>query len=152
MQVMIIEFARSILKYGGANSSEFAPGCAHPVVDLMDEQREITNKGGTMRLGGYPCLLVEGTKVRAAYGVERISERHRHRYEINNHYRKLLEDAGMVWSGVSPDGRLVEIAEVRDHPWMIGSQFHPEFKSRPNAPHPLFRGFLAAACARSSQS
>jgi len=151
VQVMIIEFARSVLKDSGANSSEFAPRCLHPVVDLMDEQREITNKGGTMRLGGYPCLLVEGTKARAAYGVERISERHRHRYEINNHYRRLLEDAGMVWSGVSPDGRLVEIAEIRDHPWMVGSQFHPEFKSRPNAPHPLFRGFLAAACARSSQ-
>lgn len=149
VQVMIIEFARHVLKDDRANSSEFAPGCPHPVVDLMEEQRHVINKGGTMRLGNYPCVLIEGTKARAAYGVECIVERHRHRYEINNHYRKPLEEAGMVWSGVSPDGQLVEIAEIRDHPWMLGSQFHPEFKSRPNRPHPLFRDFLAAAKAYS---
>jgi CTP synthase len=145
VQVMIIDFARQVLKDNRANSSEFAPNGPYPVVDLMEDQRDITNKGGTMRLGSYPCLLVEGTKARAAYGVERISERHRHRYEINNRYRQALQDAGMVWSGISPDGQLVEIAEIRDHPWMLGSQFHPEFKSRPNAPHPLFRDFLGAA-------
>ncbi len=145
LQVMIIEFARSALKDDRANSSEFAPDTPHPVVDLMLEQRGITDLGGTMRLGSYPCILRPGTKVRQAYGVDQIKERHRHRYEINNAYRDILEKAGMVWSGVSPDNLLIEIAELRDHPWMVGSQFHPEFKTRPNRPHPLFREFIAQA-------
>jgi len=145
LQVMIIDLARQVLGDNTANSAEFAPDTAHPVVDLMLEQRHITNMGGTMRLGKYPCQLVEGTKARAAYGAEQIYERPRHRYEINNRYRDVLAAAGMIWSGQSPDGQLVEIAEVRDHPFMVGSQFHPEFKTRPNRPHPLFRDFIAAA-------
>jgi len=144
LQVMVIDYARHVLG-NGCNSAEFAPETEHPVIDLMLEQRGITDMGGTMRLGSYPCILVEGTKARAAYGQERVEERHRHRYEINNHYRELLGKAGMVWSGISPDGELVEIAELAEHPFMIGSQFHPEFKTRPNRPHPLFREFLRAA-------
>ncbi|HUV95238.1 MAG TPA: CTP synthase [Anaerolineae bacterium] len=145
LHVMVIDFARQVLGDPGANSTEFAPDCPHPVIDLMFEQRGITNLGGTMRLGDYPCLLLEGTRARQAYESERVNERHRHRYEINNRYREVLQERGMVWSGVSPDGLLVEIGEIRDHPWMVGSQFHPEFKTRPNAPHPLFRDFVAAA-------
>ena len=145
LQVMVIEFARDALKDERANSAEFAPDTPHPVVDLMLEQRGITDMGGTMRLGTYPCILAKGSVAQRAYGVERVDERHRHRYEINNRYRDILESAGMVWSGASPDGILVEIGELRDHPWMVGSQFHPEFKSRPNAPHPLFREFVGAA-------
>jgi len=147
LQVMVIDFAREVLGSPKANSCEFAPNTPYPVIDLMLEQRSITDKGGTMRLGSYPCVLKGGTRARQAYGVDQVSERHRHRYEINNRYRDQLEEAGMVWSGVSPDGNLVEIGEIRDHPWMVGSQFHPEFKSRPNAPHPLFRDFVAAALA-----
>jgi CTP synthase len=149
LQVMVIDFAREVLGNPKANSCEFAPNTPYPVIDLMLDQRSITDKGGTMRLGSYPCVLREGTKARQAYGVEQVSERHRHRYEINNRYREQLEEAGMVWSGISPDGNLVEIGEISDHPWMVGSQFHPEFKSRPNAPHPLFRDFVAAALAHS---
>ena len=145
LQVMVIEFARDALKDERANSAEFAPDTPHPVVDLMLEQRGITDMGGTMRLGTYPCILAKGSVAQRAYGVERVDERHRHRYEINNRYRDALERAGITWSGVSPDGILVEIGELRDHPWMLGSQFHPEFKSRPNAPHPLFREFVGAA-------
>ncbi|NCC36555.1 MAG: CTP synthase, partial [Chloroflexia bacterium] len=116
----------------------------HPVIDLMHDQREITQKGGTMRLGVYPCVLTPDTRAYAAYGVDQINERHRHRFEFNNAYRTLLEEAGFVISGLSPDGRLVEIIELRDHPWYVASQFHPEFLSRPNRPHPLFREFIAA--------
>lgn len=145
LQVMIIDFAREALGDPRANSSEFDPKTTAPVVDLMLEQRGIQNKGGTMRLGNYPCALVEGTRVQRAYGVLRVDERHRHRYEINNAYRQALSEAGLVWSGLSPDGLLVEVAELRDHPWMVGSQFHPEFRTRPNAPHPLFREFIRAA-------
>ena len=145
LQVMVVEFARYVLHDTRSNSAEFAPDTPHPVVDLMLEQRGITDMGGTMRLGNYPCVLVEGTKARKAYGVERVDERHRHRYEINNDYREILQEAGMIWSGLSPDGQLVEIGEIRDHPWMVGSQFHPEFKTRPDSPHPLFRDFIAAA-------
>jgi CTP synthase len=148
LQVMVIEVARQVLCEKEANSAEFAPDTPCPVVDLMMEQRGITDMGGTMRLGDYPCMLVEGTRARRAYGVGQICERHRHRYEINNEYRAKLEEAGMVWSGVSPDGLLVEIGEIKEHPWMVGSQFHPEFLSRPNAPHPLFRDLIAAALAR----
>jgi len=145
LQVMVIDFARQVLGDSLANSSEFAPDCPHPVIDLMLEQRGITDMGGTMRLGAYPCVLVDGTRAKKAYGTRRVSERHRHRYEINNAYRQVLQDRGLVWSGLSPHGQLVEIGEIRDHPWMVGSQFHPEFQTRPDAPHPLFRGFVAAA-------
>ncbi|MHB1295274.1 MAG: CTP synthase [Anaerolineae bacterium] len=145
LQVMVIEFARQVLEDQRCNSAEFAPHTPFPVVDMMLEQRGITDLGGTMRLGAYPCVLREGTKARAAYGVECVSERHRHRYEINNRFRDELEKAGMVWSGTSPNGELVEIGELRDHPWMLGSQFHPELKTRPNTPHPLFLDFVAAA-------
>jgi len=145
LQVMVIDLAREALDDPTCNSAEFAPDAAHRVIDLMPEQRSITDKGGTMRLGSYPCALVPDTRTQAAYGVYAIQERHRHRYEINNDYREVLEKAGMVWSGVSPDGRLVEIGELWDHPWMIGSQFHPELKTRPGKPHPLFRGFVGAA-------
>ncbi len=148
LQVMIIDLARDALQDGRANSSEFDPVSPHPVVDLMLEQRNIKDLGGTMRLGNYPCHLVEGTRARAAYGRECVLERHRHRWEVNNAYRERLEQAGMVWSGLSPDGKLVEVGELRDHPWMVGSQFHPELKTRPNTPHPLFRGFVGAALAR----
>jgi CTP synthase len=145
LQVMVIDLARETLGDFHANSSEFCPTTPHPVVDLMLEQRHITDKGGTMRLGSYPCCLLPETRARRAYGVDLVHERHRHRYEINNDYREALQKAGMVWSGLSPDGLLIEIGELRDHPWMVGSQFHPEFKSRPNVPHPLFRDFIGAA-------
>jgi len=145
LQVMVIEFARHVLKDRHCNSSEFAPDATHPVIDLMLEQRNIADLGGTMRLGSYPCDLVEGTKTQRAYGTSRVHERHRHRYEINNAYRDALQNAGLIWSGLSPDRQLVEIGEIEDHPWMIGSQFHPEFKTRPNSPHPLFRDFVGAA-------
>ncbi len=145
MQVMVIEFARHVLGDSSANSSEFDPDTAHPVIDLMPEQKDIETKGGTMRLGTYPCKLIPGSRAARAYRAELIHERHRHRYEFNNHYREVLEKAGMVYSGVSPDERLVEICELRNHTWMLGTQFHPEFLSRPNRPHPLFCGFVEAA-------
>ena len=145
MQVMCIELARAASGAERANSTEFDPQSPLPVIDLMPDQRGIDDMGGTMRLGAYPCLLQAGSRAAAAYGQEQVSERHRHRFEFNNHYRELLSEAGMVFSGLSPDGRLVEIAELRDHPWMLGSQFHPEFKSRPNRPHPLFTAFVQAA-------
>ncbi|MGB9577848.1 MAG: CTP synthase, partial [Halothiobacillaceae bacterium] len=145
VQVMVIEFARHVLRDESVNSSEFAPGCPHPVVDLMEEQRGVTNKGGTMRLGNYPCVLVEGTKARAAYGVERVVERHRHRYEFNEHYRAALEAAGLTFSGMSADNSLVEMIELKDHPWFLACQFHPEFTSTPRDGHPLFKAFVEAA-------
>ncbi|MGI5917789.1 MAG: CTP synthase [Anaerolineae bacterium] len=145
LQVMVVEFARHVLGDARVNSAEFAPTTPHPVIDLMLEQRGIAKMGGTMRLGSYPCDLVVGTRAHRVYGQMRVYERHRHRYEINNQYREKLQDAGMVWSGLSPNGQLIEIGEIHDHPWMVGSQFHPEFKTRPNSPHPLFRGFMQAA-------
>jgi CTP synthase len=145
MQVMVIELARHALHSNAPNSTEFDPETPYPVIDLLPEQREQIDKGGTMRLGLYPCFLVPDTKAAAAYGTSLIYDRHRHRYEVNNEYRKLLSDAGMIFSGLSPDGRLIEIAELKDHPWMVGCQFHPELRSRPNRPHPLFRDFIAAA-------
>jgi CTP synthase len=148
MQVMCIEFARHVLNSDEPNSTEFDAQTEHPVISLMPDQHDLADMGGTMRLGAYPCRLVAGTIAADAYQEAEISERHRHRWEFNNHYRELLGQAGMVFSGLSPNGRLVEIAELRDHPFMLGSQFHPEFKSRPNRPHPLFRAFLAAALAR----
>jgi CTP synthase len=145
MQVMCIEFARHVLGAEDANSTEFNRGTRHPVIDLLPEQRGIADMGGTMRLGVYPCCLVPGTHAAGAYGVPEVSERHRHRFEFNNAYREPMNECGMVFSGLSPDGRLVEIAEIADHPFMVGSQFHPEFLSRPTRPHPLFRSFVAAA-------
>jgi CTP synthase len=148
MQLMCVEFARNVIGYEYANSSEFDRATTHPVIDLMLEQRGITDMGGTMRLGLYPCELQSGTKAAQAYGVPHVDERHRHRFEFNNNYRAEFEKAGMVFSGLSPDGKLVEISEVKEHPFMVGSQFHPEFLSRPNRPHPLFLGFVRAAAER----
>ncbi|AYO31978.1 CTP synthase [Biomaibacter acetigenes] len=145
MQCSVIEFARHVCGLEGAHSTEFKPETPYPVIDLMPEQKGIEDKGGTMRLGHYPCSIKPGTKTMAAYDEDLIEERHRHRYEFNNEYRDVLTKAGMVLSGLSPDGRLVEIIELKDHPWFVGTQFHPEFKSRPNRPHPLFRDFIKAA-------
>ncbi|MFN8402892.1 MAG: gamma-glutamyl-gamma-aminobutyrate hydrolase family protein [Anaerolineales bacterium] len=145
MQVMCIDFARGVLNHEDANSSEFDRGSEYPVIDLMLDQRSITDMGGTMRLGLYPCELQEGSKAAAAYGMEKVEERHRHRFEFNNNYKKDFEKGGMVFSGMSPDGKLVEIVEIADHPFMVASQFHPEFLSRPMKPHPLFVGFMKAA-------
>lgn len=145
MQCAVIEFARNVCGFTGANSSEFDPQTPYPVVHLMSEQENIANKGGTMRLGVYPCDIAAGTMVRSAYGQERIDERHRHRYEINNIYRPDLEKNGLKLCGLSPDKNLVEIIEIPGHPWFVGCQFHPEYKSRPNRPHPLFLGLVKAA-------
>ncbi|MBM3269087.1 MAG: CTP synthase [Candidatus Sericytochromatia bacterium] len=145
MQVAVIEFARDVCGLDGANSTEFDPGSPYPVIDILPEQRTVHDKGGTMRLGAYPCDVVPGTRAARAYGAERVEERHRHRYEVNPNYLSRLEDNGLVVSGVLPDRGLVEIVELADHPWFVGSQFHPEFKSRPHRPHPLFWGFVRAA-------
>jgi CTP synthase len=146
MQVMCIEFARNVLELEDANSSEFGTHSTNPVIDLMNEQRSITDMGGTMRLGTYPCRLEPNTVAAKAYGnTKEIQERHRHRFEFNNQYRTAFQQNGMVFSGLSPDRNLVEIAEVKDHPFMLGSQFHPEFLSRPNLPHPLFLAFIKAS-------
>ena len=145
MQMAVVELARRGAGLAGAHSSELDPRTRYPVIDLMPDQVGVTSKGGTMRLGSCPCVLAEGSRAAAAYGALRVDERHRHRYEFNNDYRRDLEEAGMVLSGLSPDGRLVEIVELRDHPWFVGVQFHPELKSRPNRAHPLFREFIAAA-------
>jgi CTP synthase len=164
MQVMCIEFARFVLKSREPNSTEFNHSTAYPIIDLMPDQRDIADMGGTMRLGVYPCVLEPGTRAHAAYasagkpvnaerngahvettGEVTVSERHRHRWEFNNEFRKTMNEAGLIFSGLSPDGRLVEISELRGHPFMVGSQFHPEFKSRPNRPHPLFKAFIDAA-------
>ncbi|MFQ5989771.1 MAG: CTP synthase [Candidatus Methylomirabilales bacterium] len=144
MQCAVIEFARHVCGLREANSREFDPETPHPVIDLMPEQRGITNLGGTMRLGAYPCRVRPDSKAVEAYRTEEVSERHRHRYEVNNEYRSLLESHGLVNSGVSPDGKLVELVEVANHPWFVGCQFHPEFRSRPKHPHPLFRAFIRA--------
>jgi CTP synthase len=145
LQVMVVEFARHLFGSDEANSTEFYPESPYPVISLLSEQRGVQDKGGTMRLGGYPCRLVPGTKAHAVYKREEVTERHRHRYELNNEFRPRLEEAGLIASGTLPDGSLVEICELREHPWMVGSQFHPEFRSRPNRPHPLFVGFVGAA-------
>lgn len=149
LQMAVCEFARNVAVLPGAMSSEFEPECTYPVIDLMPDQEDITDKGGTMRLGAYPCKVVPGTLASEAYGEELIYERHRHRYEVNNAYRKQLTDAGMVISGLSPDNRLVEMIELPEsmHPWFVASQAHPEFKSRPTKPAPLFREFVRAAIA-----
>ena len=145
MQIAVIEFARHVAGWTDAHSAEFDSATAHPVIDLMPDQVGITAKGGTMRLGKYPCVLTAGTRAQAAYGQSEIWERHRHRYECSNVFRPALEEAGLRIAGTSPDGRLVEMVELPEHPWYVGCQFHPEFKSRPDRPHPLFRGFVAAA-------
>ena len=145
MQLAVVEYARHVLGYADANSVEFDPQTQHPVIDLMPEQKDVVQLGGTMRLGKYPCKLEEGSKAAALYGEPLIEERHRHRFEVNNDFRKALTDHGMVLSGLSPDGRIVEMIELPNHPFFIGTQAHPELKSRPNRPHPLFRGFVEAA-------
>jgi CTP synthase len=148
MQVMVIELARHVFNSIEPNSTEFNPKTPYPVIDLMPDQRGIVDMGGTMRLGNYPCQLVPGTKAAEAYGAALVYERHRHRFEFKNDFREILGQAGLIFSGLSPDGRLVEIAELKNHPFMLGSQFHPEFKSRPTRPHPLFAAFIKAAIAK----
>ncbi|MBI5454487.1 MAG: CTP synthase [Deltaproteobacteria bacterium] len=152
MQVAIIEIARDLCNLKHANSSEFDPETPDPVVDIMETQRGINAKGGTMRLGAYPCVIKKGSKAHSVYGATEISERHRHRFEVNNSYRAALERAGVEFSGLSPDDSLVEIMEYRHHPWFVACQFHPEFKSRPMQPHPLFRGFVKSVLQHKSQS
>jgi len=145
MQVAIIEFARNVVGLDDSHSSEFAPECGNPVISLMESQQHVTDMGGTMRLGAYPCRLQRGSKAAEIYGQPEVSERHRHRYEVSNRYRDTFEQHGMRLSGLSPDGSLVEMIELPDHPWFVGCQFHPELQSRPLRPHPLFAGFVAAA-------
>ncbi len=147
LQCAVIEFARNVCGLEGSHSSEFAEASPDPVICLLDSQLQVTTMGGTMRLGAYPCALGEGTKAREIYGVDEISERHRHRFEVNNEYRDLLTDNGMTISGTSPDGGLVEMIELTEHPWFVAGQFHPELKSRPTRPHPLFASFVGAAAA-----
>jgi len=144
MQLAVVEFARNVLGWTGANSSEFDLNTPYPVIDLLPGQREVDRKGGTMRLGSYPCRVAPNTLAFAAYGEGLVRERHRHRYELNNLFRSALAGKGLVFSGTLPDGYLVEIVEIPGHPWFVGTQFHPEFKSRPNRPHPLFRDFIGA--------
>ena len=150
MQCAVIEFARNVCNYAGANSTEFDPKTKHPVIDLMERQKHVAGLGGTMRLGSYPCELLPDTHAHAAYGAATITERHRHRYEFSNAYREKMRRKGMVFSGVSPDGALVEIIELQDHPWFVAVQFHPEFQSKPDRPHPLFRDFVAHALEQGS--
>ncbi|MEW6651105.1 MAG: CTP synthase [Chloroflexota bacterium] len=146
MQLMVVEFGRHVLNDESANSTEFDRATPHPVIDLMPDQQHISEMGGTMRLGLYPCAIQPNTLTRAAYQQDHVEERHRHRFEFNNSYRNIFEQGGMRFSGLSPDGLLVEICEISDHPFMVGTQFHPEFLSRPNRPHPLFKAFVRAAC------
>jgi CTP synthase len=145
MQVMCVEFARHVLKLPDANSTEFDPKTPHPVICLLNEQTGVENLGGTMRLGAYTCQLTPGSKAAKAYGKSEISERHRHRFEVNESFKKELQEGGLVFSGTLIKQGLSEIVEVKDHPWMVGVQFHPEFKSKPSLPHPLFRDFIQAA-------
>lgn len=151
MQIAVISYARFVLGYQDANSTEFSPESSHPVIDFMPDQNGDIPKGGTMRLGAYPCSIVPGTKLEKAYGRTEIAERHRHRYEFNNRFREDVQKAGMVISGTSPDGRLVEVVELPEHEFYIGVQYHPEFKSRPNRAHPLFREFIAAAVKKAAR-
>ena len=145
LQCAVIEFARNVVKLDDANTTETNPDCRHPVVCLLNEQFTITDMGGTMRLGSFPCALAEGSRAREAYGSTLVHERHRHRFEFNNRYRQQFAANGLVYSGTSPDGNLVEVIEVPEHPWFVAVQFHPEFKSKPTAAHPLFRGLVQAA-------
>jgi CTP synthase len=151
LQMMVIEFARSVAGLEGANSTEFDPHTPHPVIDLLPEQRQVFDKGGTMRLGSYPCHLVAGTRAHESYGQEVVKERHRHRFEFNNRYRQTLSSHGLTASGLLEDGDLVEIVELEDHPWMVATQFHPEFRSRPTRPHPLFYTFLSSVIDRTER-
>lgn len=150
MQIAVIEYARDVLELDGANSTEFNENTLYPVINLMDDQKDIVDKGATMRLGSYECALVEGSRAGKAYGQKSVRERHRHRFEFNNAYRKRLEDAGLVVAGINPKRNLVEIVEVKDHPWMVGVQFHPEFQSKPSKPHPLFCAFVGEALKRAA--
>jgi len=152
MQMAVVEYARNVCGLAGANSSEVNPETPHPVIDLMTSQKGLTQKGGTMRLGAYPCMVAEGSLAQKLYGKKKISERHRHRYEFNNEFRQRVEEKGLVLSGISPDGSLVEMIELIDHPWFLASQFHPEFKSRPLDCHPIFRGFVRAALAHRAEA
>jgi CTP synthase len=152
MQMAVIEYARNVCGLADANSSEVDERAPHPVIHLMQSQHTVTRKGGTMRLGAYPCALAEHSLAARVYGKRKISERHRHRYEFNNAYREQLTRAGLILSGVSPDDSLVEIVELADHPWFIACQFHPEFKSRPFDCHPLFKGFVRAALQRRAET
>lgn len=152
MQIAVMSFARNVLGYADANSSEFDPNGEHSVIDLMESQQGVSKKGGTMRLGAYPCKIRPGTQMAAAYGEELISERHRHRYEFNNTFREEIEAAGMAISGTSPSGELVETVEIPGNDFYVGVQFHPEFKSRPNRAHPLFKAFIGAAIKRSQNA
>ncbi len=152
MQMAVIEYARNVCGIEGATSSEFDPSAKEAVVDVMPDQAAVSAKGGTMRLGQYPCNLEANTLAHKLYGSTRISERHRHRYEVNNNYRELLKEKGLTISGVSPDYRLVEMIELPQHPFFIATQAHPEFKSRPNRPHPLFLGLVQAAQAHMARA
>ena len=152
MQMAVVEFARHVCGMEGANSTEFDSRSPYPVIDLMDEQRSITDKGGTMRLGAYECVIPSDSICYKIYGKEVISERHRHRYEFNSKYREMLEEKGLKAGGLSPDGKLVELVEYADHPWFVGCQFHPEFKSRPMDPHPLFASYIEACVAYSKRN
>jgi CTP synthase len=148
MQCAVVEFARSVLRYEDANSTEFDRTTQHPVIALMEEQASVRERGGTMRLGSCPCELAPDSLAVQAYECDLIHERHRHRYEFNNTYRDAFQENGLLFTGMSPDGQLVEIVELPDHPWFLAVQFHPEFKSKPTRAHPLFRDFIAAALAR----
>jgi CTP synthase len=145
MQMAVVEYARNVCGFDDAFSSEFKPDCTNPVIHLMEEQKGVSRKGGTMRLGAYPCTLTKGTMAQKAYGSLEISERHRHRYEFNNTYREALVAKGLVMSGIYREGDLVEMVEIPGHLWFVGCQFHPEFKSKPLNPHPLFKAFIGAA-------
>jgi CTP synthase len=148
MQCAVVEFARSVLGHSDANSTEFDQATDHPVIWLMDDQQSVRERGGTMRLGAWPCDLAPGSLAHKAYDAAHIHERHRHRYELNNSYRRAFQEHGLAATGLSPDGTIVEIIELRDHPWFVAVQFHPEFKSKPTRAHPLFRDFIAAALRR----
>ncbi|MGN1153162.1 MAG: gamma-glutamyl-gamma-aminobutyrate hydrolase family protein, partial [Candidatus Gastranaerophilaceae bacterium] len=148
MQCAVIEYARNVVGLKDANSKEFDEGATYPVIDLMTEQKNVKGYGGTMRLGAYDCIIKKGTVAEKAYGVTTISERHRHRYEVNNEYLDKIASAGLVFSGMSPDGMLAEMVELPQNDWFVAAQFHPEFKSRPNRPHPLFLGLVTAAAKR----
>ena len=145
MQLTLVEYARHVIGWKDAHSHEFSETTKHPVIHIMPDQDEVTDLGGTLRLGSYPCILADQSKAYELYGEKEIHERHRHRYEVNNEYRDAFVENGMMLSGCSPDGRIVEMIEIPSHPWFIATQAHPEFKSRPNKPHPLFKGFIKAA-------
>ena len=151
MQLATVEFARNVLGLEGAHSAEIDPATPHAIIDLLPEQKEVSDLGGTLRLGIYPGKLTEGSKAKEAYGEEVIYERHRHRFEFNNHYREQMEEKGFSFTGTSPDGRLIEIIEVEDHPWFVASQFHPEFKARPSRPQEVYYGFIGAAATQNKE-